>query len=44
MATLSGHQLIQNPSSAVHGPIATTIEALSKAARYVELLKKEEAK
>jgi len=42
MATLSPKQLVANPSSAAHGPISTTIEALMRASRYVNTLKKKE--
>lgn len=44
LATLAPKHLIQNPSVAAHGPIASTIEAFMKAARYVNLLKKDESK
>lgn len=44
MATLSAGQIIKNPSSAAHAPLAATLESLIKAARYVESLKKEERK
>lgn len=44
LATLAPKHLIQNPSVAAHGPIATTIEAFMKASRYVNLLKKDETK
>jgi len=42
MATLSAQQIIRDPSSAAHAPLATTLEALLKSAKYVEKLKNEE--
>lgn len=42
MATLSPKQLVSNPSTAQHAPIATTMAAFLKAYQYVEFLKEEE--
>lgn len=42
MATLSAQAIIRDPSSAAHAPLATTLEALLKSTKYVEMLKKEE--
>lgn len=44
MALVPPQQLINNPSAAKHGPIATTTNALHKAARYVSWLKRNEKK
>jgi len=43
MPLLPPKQIIANPTSAEHGPIATTIEALIRAKTYVSMLKKDEA-
>ena len=43
MPLLPPKQIIANPTSADHGPIATTLEALIRARTYVNMLKKDEA-
>jgi len=42
MPLLPPKQIIANPTSAEHGPIATTLEALLRARTYVNMLKKDE--
>lgn len=42
MPLLPPKQIVANPTSAEHGPIATTIEALIRAKTYVSMLKKDE--
>ncbi len=42
IAVMSPEQVAANPSTAQHGPIVTTLEAVRRAATYVNWLKKEE--
>jgi uracil-DNA glycosylase family 4 len=42
LATLSPAQLVANPAASEHGPIATTLAAFMRAAKYVNTVKKEE--
>lgn len=42
MPLLPPKQIIANPTSAEHGPIATTLEALIRAKTYISMLKKDE--
>ncbi len=44
MPLLSPKQIMANPSSAEHGPIAVTLEAMLRAMTYVSLLQKEDAR
>lgn len=44
LALLPPEQMLNNPSTATHGPIATTTEALHGAARYLRWLKQNEKK
>lgn len=42
MPLLPPKQIVANPSAAGHGPIATTLEALMRAKKYVTMLRKDE--
>jgi DNA polymerase len=42
MPLLSPKKIIDNPSAAEHGPIAITMEAMMRAQKYVNMIKKEE--
>jgi DNA polymerase len=42
MATVSPQQMLANPSAAKHGPTAATAQALRRAVKYVEWLKRHE--
>ncbi len=44
LATVSGKQIIKDPSSAVHGPLAATLASLTKAGKYVNHLLEDEKK